>query len=208
MKKKLLILFFTGHLLLVFFQALWANIDSYWNYHFDETPNIPILNLLKQNRYTEPYYVLSGTNTGYGFYGIHTSTEKYLNITFLDSTDREIKADRYFNLSGSNGITRLEGYASFLTNYVADTKKLIETDTASATNISPDVVQLRRNYQFRKDYIVKTFKWLGNRKAKNVPGCTSYKIKLLTIIPEDNWIRKRKTKPTIYVVQEGMFPVQ
>lgn len=208
MKKKVLVLFFTGHLLLVFFQALWANIDSYWNFHFDKTLDIPVLSLLKQNRYTEPYYVFSGTNTGYGFYGIHTSTEKYLKITFFDSIDREIKSDRYFKLSGSNGITRLEGYASFLTNYVADTKELLEADTTSTSDTTADVIQLRKNYQFRKDYVVKTLKWLGKREAKNIPGCTSYKIKLITIVPEDVWERKRKTKPSIYVVQEGVFPVQ
>lgn len=208
MKKKVLVLFFTGHLLLIFFQALWANLDSFWNFHFEESIHIPVLSLLKQNRYTEPYYVFSGTNTGYGFYGIHTSTEKYLKIIFLDSTDREIKSDRYFNLAGSNGIIRLEGYASFLTNYVADTKKLIEIDTTSTSDTTETVKDLRKNYQFRKDYVVKTLKWLGKREAKNIPGCTSYKIKLITIVPENVWERKRKNKPNIYVVQEGVFPVQ
>jgi len=208
MKKKILILFFTVHLLLIFFQALWANIYSYWTFHFDKAPYVPVLNLLKQNRFTEPYYVLSGTNTGYGFYGIHTSTEKYLRVSFLDSTDKEIKADRYFRLNGSNSISRFEGYASFLANYVADTKQLIESDTVSATDNSPEITRLRKDYQFRKDYIVKTLKWLGKREAGNVPGCTSYKIKLMTIAPENVWTRERKNKPNVYVVEEGTFPVR
>ena len=208
MKKKLLVLFFTGHLLLIFFQALWANIDSYSSFHFDKTPQIPILSLLRQNVYTEPYYVLSGTNTGYGFYGTHTSTEKYFKITFFDSSDKVIKTDRYFKLLSTNGITRLQGYASFLTNYTADTKKMIENDTFPDTDISSDVKDLRKKYQFRKDYVVKTFKWLGKEAAKNISGCKSYKIELLTIVPEDIWVRGRKIKPSIYVVQEALFPVQ
>ncbi len=208
MKKKILVLFFTGHLLLIFFQAFWANIDSYWNFHYDESLSIPLLSLLKQNKYTEPYYVFSGTNTGYGFYGTHTSTEKYLKIIFLDSNDREINSDRYFKLSGTNAIKRLEGYASFLTNYVADTQKLIETDTTSTSDTNPSVVLLRKNYQYRKDYVVKTLKWLGKQKAKNIPGCASYKVKLMTIVPQDVWERKRKIKPNLYVVQEGTFPIQ
>ncbi|MEO1033805.1 MAG: hypothetical protein AAFX55_20650 [Bacteroidota bacterium] len=208
MKKKILVLFFTGHLLLIFFQALWANIDSYSNFHFDKSLRIPLLSLFKQNKYTEPYYILSGINTGYGFYGTHTSTEKYLKIAYLDANDKEIKSDRYFRLSRTNAIKRLEGYASFLTNYVADTEKLIEEDTTAASDTSPDVIRLRKRYQFRKDYVVKTLKWLGKREAETISGCTSYNIKLITIVPEDVWERKRKTKPKIYVVQEGTFPVQ
>lgn len=207
MKKHLLLFFFTGQLLLIFFQALWANIDSYWSYHFDEKPYIPIINLLKQNAYTEPYYILSGINTGYGFYGIHASTNKYLRATFLDSTGKVLKTDRYFDLNSSNGISRFGGYASYLTNYISETKDLIEADTLPDIKNRPDVVRLRERYQFRKDFVVKTLKWHGKKKAKSIPGCASYKIELLTIVPVDIWQRERKTKPKLYVIQEGTFPV-
>lgn len=207
MRKRLLILYFVGHLLLILFQAFWATLDGYWNYHFDERPHIPVLNLSKQNKYTEPYHVFTGTNTGYGFYGIHASTNKYLRATFLDSTDQVLKTDRYFNLSSTNGISRLGGYASFLANYIADTKELIDLDTISMDN-SQDIEQLRKTYQFKKDYIEKVLKWHGKQQATLVPGCTSYKIELLTIVPENIWQRERKTKPNLYVIQEGIFPVQ
>ncbi|UGU16863.1 hypothetical protein LS482_03085 [Sinomicrobium kalidii] len=209
MKKALLILFFTGHLLLIFFQSIWTTIDGFWSFHYNKRPYIPVFNLLKQNQYTDPYYFLTGTDTGYGFYGIHASTEKYVRATYLDSLDRVIKTDRYFNLSSTNGISRLEGYASFLVNYVAETKKIIEADTSSIVDNSPDVLNLRTDYKFRKDYVVKTLKWLGKKEASDLSGCTSYKVELLTIVPVDIWERKeRKTKPKIYVVQEGTFPVQ
>lgn len=209
MKKALLILFFTCHLLLIFFQSLWATIDGFWSYHYNETPYIPVLSSLKQNEYSEPYYLLSGTDTGYGFYGIHASTEKYLRATFLDSSDQVLKTDRFFNLSTTNGISRLKGYASFLVNYVAETKNSIEADTASIDDNTSQVLKLRKDYQFRKDYVVKTLKWLGKKEASKIPGCTSYKIELLTIVPEDIWERNEpKSRPKIYVVQEGKFPVQ
>lgn len=208
MKKKILVLFFTGHLLLIFFQAFWANLDSYWSFHYDETLKIPVLSMFKQNRYTEPYYIFSGINTGYGFYGTHTSTEKYLKISYLDANDEEIQSDRYFKLTGTNAIMRLEGYASFLTNYVAETEKLIELDTTDVSDTSPEVVKLRERYNYRKEYVVKTLKWLGKQKAKDIPNCVSYRVKIITIVPEDVWSRNRNTKPNIYVVQEGTFPVQ
>lgn len=207
--KKVLILFHIVHLSLIFYQAFWSIVDSYWNYHFDKTLRTPVLmNLLKQNRYTEPYYILSGINTGYGFYGIHTATKKYLKITFLDSKDKELKADRYFKLSSSNGITRLQVYASFLSNYLARTEKLVRIDTTSKTDIDSSVMNLRENYHYREDYVEKTLKWLGKQEAKNIVGCTSYKIKLLAIVPRDIWTTERKTKPSIYVIKQGVFSVQ
>src|SRR5690554_3372624 len=110
--KKLLTIFFLVHLTLIFFQGLLTTIDGYWSYHYNKIPDLATLNLLKQNKYTELYYQVSGINTGYGFYGIKTSSEKFLMISFLDSLDRELKSNRYFNFSTSNGISRFKGYAS------------------------------------------------------------------------------------------------
>lgn len=206
--KKIVALFFLVHLTLIFFQGLLTTIDGYWIYHHNKIPDLSIFNLLKQNKHTELYYQIAGINTGYGFYGIKASSEKFFRIKFFDSLDRELKSDRYFNFSTTNGISRLKGYASFLANYIADTKTLIESDTLSTVS-DPSVLQLRENYQFRKDYVEKAFKWLGKRNASLVSDCKSYKIELLTIVPENVWYRKnRKTKPKLYVIQEGLFPVQ
>ena len=209
MKKTLLVLFFTGHLLLIFFQSTWTTIDGYWGFHYNKKPSIFIFNFLKQNQYTEPYYLLTGINTGYGFYGIHAATEKYLRATYYDSLNQVLKKDRYFNFSSTNGISRLEGYASFLANYVAKTKNAIDADSLSIANNDPDVLSLRNEYKFKKDYVVKTLKWLGKKEALKRSECASYKIELLTIVPENIWERKeRQAKPNIYVIQEGRFPVQ
>lgn len=198
MKKRLLVLFFTVHLLLILFQSIWATIDGYWSFHFNKKPYVPVFSWLKQNTRTELYYMLSGTNTGYGFYGIKTSTKKYLLITFLDSTGNIIKSGRYFHLSTSNGISRLGGYASYLANYIADSKKIADADT---TGISSEIIEFRRNY------ITKILKWFG-KEASAIAGSASYKIKLLTIVPENIWYRPRNNEPELYVIQEGIYPVR
>ncbi len=198
MKKYLLVLFFIGHLSLIFFQGLWTTIQGYWSYHFGKNPNSLMLYLLNPQNNIDLYYQLSGINTGYGFYGIKPSTEKYLKITFFDSEEKELESDRYFGLCTSNGISRLEGFASNLANTIADAKKLEESDTIIEDNLEV--------LQFKKNYIIKVLKWLGKEKAKNYIGCKSYKIELLTIIPED--IKHRKNKPELYVIQESIYPVQ
>lgn len=189
--------FLSTHLIVVFFQGLLTTIDGYWSFHYFEIPDLSILNLFRQNRYTEPYYIFSGTNTGYGFYGIKTSTEKYFKVTYLDSIDNILKTDRYFGLSTSNGISRLGTYASFLVNYIADTEKLDNLDTTF-------VQKAYDRIEFRKDYVMKSLKWLGKKTAKNIPHTYSYKVELMTIVPA-NVTQNPKTKPELYVVQEGLF---
>ncbi|KXX72612.1 hypothetical protein [Flammeovirga sp. SJP92] len=208
MKKKIRILLYFSHLLLIFFHASWATFDAYLSFYHDKSVDIPVISLLKQNQHTDFYYVITGINTGYGFYGIHTSTEKYFRAYYLDSTDNVLKTDRYFNLSTSNGISRLEGFASFFSNYVADTDKLIKSDTTSFEDENPKTIRLREHYNFRKDYVAKVLKWYGKNEVKNMPKCDSYKIELLTLVPQDIWQKKKTIKPQLYVVQEGQFPVQ
>lgn len=201
MKKLFLILFFCLHLALIFFQGLNTTIDGYWSYHYDKSPDIPVLNILKQNTYTDPYYIFTGINTGYGFYGIKTTSQKFLRLTFLDSTQNVIESDRYFGLSTSNGISRLGGYASYLTNYTSDTEKMNEKDSTYLNN-NKDVIK------FRQDYIAKSLKWLGKSQAKKIPNCESYKVELLTIIPEEVKEIRNHIKPELYVIQEGIYPTQ
>jgi hypothetical protein len=201
MKKYTLIIFFSFHLILVFFQGLNTTIDGYWSYHYNNIPDVPVLRIFKQNRFTDPYYILTGINTGYGFYGIKTSSKKFLRLTFLDSTQNLIKFDRYFGLTTSNGVSRLNGYASYLANHIADTQKLIEKDSLSQKK-DADVIK------FRKNYVTKSMKWLGKPLARNLEECYFYKVELLTIIPEEVKEIKNNSKPELYVIQEGFYSVQ
>lgn len=147
-----------------------------------------------------PYFILSGTNTGYGFYGIRAATEKYFTATFFDSEGRELKSDRYFDLSSPNGYSRLKGYAAFLANYITDTEKMKKENSPNAAT---------QNFiQFREKYVEKVFKWLGQKEATLIPGCVSYKVTLLTIVPVDIWLDRSKIKPELYVVKEKHFPIQ
>lgn len=199
MKKKLLLLFFIIHLSLVFFQGFGTTIKGYWDYHFDDNSDINILQIINPRNNLEPYYQLSGINTGYGFYGIKTATQKYFRITLFNSDQKKLNSDRYFKLTTSNGVSRLEGFASKLANTIAEGKKIEEQDTLLIKN---DLNLL----QFKKDYVLKVLKWMGKQKAKEYEHCDSYKIELLAIIPSD--VRDRKIKPELYVVQESTYPVQ
>jgi tmRNA-binding protein len=190
--------------LLIFIQSIYLTTDAYSGFHYNKQTQIPVLSFLKRNIYNGdygvPYFILSGTNTGYGFYGIHTSTEKYLVVTFFGAGGKELKTDRYFNFSTSNGYSRLKGFATYLANYVSDLDKMKKENS--------DDVAVQRNIQFREKYVDKVFKWLGQKEAALVPGCVSYKITLLTIVPVNIWSDLSKSKPQLYVIKEKQFPVE
>jgi hypothetical protein len=200
MKKKICVLFFVVHLLLIFFKAMGTTINGYWRYHYNRPPNFIAMGHFNKLP-TDLYSMFSGTDTGYGFYGIKTATVKYVRVKYLDSNDTTLKLDRYFNLSTSNGISRFGGYSSYLANYIAETEKLVKANDVPSSNI-------RETIKFREDYIEKVFKWLGEKEAKATPGCVAYSIELLTIVPEDIRQRQSDLKPEMYVIKKGLFPVQ
>ena len=199
-RKTLLLFFVVIHLFIIFFQGLWGDIDGFYSYHYDETLDIPILSSFKQNKNTAPYYILTGTDTGYGFYGIHTATNKFIRITYLDSLGKPIEFDRFLKLSTLNGIMRLEGYASYLANYMAETENLIKTDNI----VEEEKLKL---ISFREDYIGKIFKWLGKKNAESIKGCSAYKVELLTILPQEINSGLETIKPKLYVVEQSLYPV-
>lgn len=191
-KNVFIILFFVCHLGLIFFQAVYTTFDGYWMYHYKEKPNIP--RFLQQKKQTKWYYILSGINTGYGFYGIRASSNKYFRITLYNAENRVIESDRYLDLNSWNGISRLDGYASFLINYHVETELFIREDSISEVT------------DFRKKYMDKSLKWLGQMKAERLPECTSYRVEVFSITSIRVKDKDFKTlKPRLYVLEDHLY---
>ncbi|MDF2931620.1 MAG: hypothetical protein K0R36_951 [Chryseobacterium sp.] len=189
LKQFLLTLFFLVHLVLIFFQGINTTIDNYWSFHYKSKSDFP--KLFTQNENNELYYILTGINTGYGFYGIKTSSKKYFKISYYDNHNNLILTDRYMGLNSTNGIQRFGGYSSYMANYVADTEKLIKEDSLS------DLVK------FRRLYITKSMKWLGKKKANLIPNCSSYRVELLTVVPD--YYKDFNKKIKLYALQSNLY---
>ncbi len=188
-KPYIITIFFIVHLVLIFFQGINTTVDNYWNFHYQSKPDLP--KFLTQNENNEWYYILTGINTGYGFYGIKTSSKKYFKISYYDENSNIISTDRYFGLNSVNGIQRLGGYSSYMANYIEGTKKLIKEDSLS------DQVK------FRREYITKSMKWLGKKKAYSIPNCSSYRVELLTIVPD--YYKDLNKKIQLYALQSNLY---
>ena len=100
--------------------------------------------------------------------------------------------------STTSGFSRLKGYASHLSNYIHDTKELLQSNTSK---------EGQRDIELREKYTEKIFKWLGKNIAHTTNGCTSYKVRLITIIPADIWQQTKKEPPQVYVIKEIEFSV-
>lgn len=200
-KKVLLLVFVLFHLTSILSQGFWSTFDVYWSVHYNEDFSIPFLDWTKGKKNIQPYFIFSGINTGYGFYGIKTATEKYFKVIYFDSTGNVISQDRYHGFNTLNGISRYKGYASSLGNYISDTDKLREK--YAFNNEYKEVLE------FRQNYAEKSFKWVGQRKAKTIEGCSYYKVELITIVPDDIWDKNNhKKKPKIYAIQDYTFSLE
>ncbi len=188
-KQLLLTVFFIVHLVLIFFQGINTTVDNFWSFHYQSKPDLP--RFFTQNENNEWYYILTGINTGYGFYGIKTSSKKYFKISYYDEKNNVITTDRYFGLNSVNGIQRLGGYSSYMANYVEGTKKLMKEDSLS------DQVK------FRREYITKSMKWLGKKKAYSISNCSSYRVELLTVVPD--YYKDINKKIKLYALQSNLY---
>ena len=81
MKKTAI--FFAIHLFMILTLSTYLFIDAAFNK--DKKMDIFLLGSLKTKVYDSPfirpYMILSGINTGYGFYGINVATNKYVKWT-------------------------------------------------------------------------------------------------------------------------------
>lgn len=192
--------FFALHLSAIFFHAVWTTLDGYWNFHHNKLLDIPVLKWFKQHRLTTPYYLLSGINTGYGFYGIKASTEKFFRVSYYGENDSILKVDNYFGLTRSNGIARLGSFSSYMTNYIGDTDRLTDSNQINIKEIDDKVLA------FRRDYILKIFKWMGRSSLSS--SHEAYKVDLITVLPKGLTINDDSSKLELYVIQEGFYEVE
>lgn len=199
-RKIALLVFVIFHIATIFSQGFWSTFDMYYDVYYKKPFSIPYLNWTRPTEVFPLYYTFTGTDTGYGFYGIDASSCKYLQVTFLDAQGEVITKDRTHGFTTRNGLSRFEGYASHLANYVADTDDLEKEAITDTSRV--------RLVNYRKDYTEKAFKWVGLNKAKHVEGCSSFSVELYSIVPDNIWGKNNNNeKPTISVLQSYDFPI-
>lgn len=195
--KVFLKIFFSFHLFIILTNAFELELRDIYKHFYNKKTTVPVLSYISQNVYQSEfcgnYMMLSGINTGYGFYGLTVSMQKFFVVTFYDSLKNEIGKDRYLSFSNVNSYSRLESLALKLGNYIYETQEMA---VPNPTNLQ------RQEIEVRKTYVEKMFKWIGKQQAKKIPKCAFYKVTLFTILPVDIWNDKNDKEMKIYGIKE------
>nr|WP_315421386.1 hypothetical protein [uncultured Pedobacter sp.] len=195
---KRLILFFICHFFIVLTLSIYLTAGAFFKTKYQKDVEIPVVDFLVKNvydRYGSGYLWLSGLNTGYGFYGINVSTQKFFVVEIYDKNKILIHKDNRFNFNTRTGYMRFDGYAYHIANFMAESDKLKLNNTVSRKML----------INARSQYTNKVFQYLGRGVALKVNNADSYVVKLCTIIPHDIWASQKIEKNQVYVEKEMGF---
>ena len=160
-----------------------------------------------------PYMVLSGAETGYGFYGKNVATTKFIMIECYNKDSTLIQTIDFGQaFKTKNGVVRYETLPSKIYNFLNDTdelkNKLILTDSLQAIKTSNQ----------RYEYVEKVFKYIAkstfsnaflNRNLINSKTLNETEFivtKLITIYPPKDIFSNRTDHQSIYILKEYRFP--
>ncbi len=149
-------------------------ISSYAEFKDYETVNFSFYQRVLHNPIYHTYAVFTGTNTGYGFYGINVATYKFFTVEVYDENKNLIHKTKSFDFKNKNNLDRFDVLASKMSLYISDNKEFPENGN-------------QRLLELRKLYVNKMFKHIGLFEAKKHQHSTSYKTTLYTMMPEDIW---------------------
>lgn len=171
--------YYFTHFGLIFIVSVSAVVNSYLVYKKRDVGIPAALNhFIEKEVVDNPIYhaysICTGTNTGYGFYGINVATHKYFSVELYDKDKKRIAKTRTFGFKKQNNLARFEVLASRIANYISDNKEFPKDGD-------------KKLLEMRKLYVNKIFKHIGLYEARKTKGCKYYKTTLYTLIPSDIW---------------------
>ena len=190
MKKN--IVFLGLHFSVIFILSLYLSIKSYKQVNGQRNFEIPIVtnivSKLNMNDYFTFYRIVTGTNTGYGFYGTSVATQKFILVEVYDEECRLLCKDDNFNFKTIVGKSRFGGFSVQISNFMNETKKMKNESNSD-----------KRLIALRDKYVEKIFKHLGKSVSSKFENSKSYKISLITVLPISIWNEKKIAKNVVYV---------
>lgn len=163
----------------------------------------PVLSEIKEDVIYEfpikHYMVLSGVNTGYGFYGINVATNKYFFVELLNKNKKIINKIEVSDFNTSNSFSRFDSSTSWIYNFNIETQELEKKINKSK--------EKKKYCEVRNEFESKLYKYIGLYYAKKNPECLYYNVKLVTVVPPNIWEQKLE-KNNIYVIKTESFQIK
>lgn len=190
--KKAIKIFFVFHILLIFISSIFLTITSYLEFKnkLDNKSSVYLNgNWLLNNPLFYTYKIISGTNTGYGFYGINVGTEAYFLVKVYDKKNNLIYTTTTHGITKKNSITR------FMT--------LSCSELCSNSDIEKEKNELKKakkaiKINVNEVFSNKIFKYIGLYDTKNInkSDYEYYTVSLYCLNPKNIW-NLTKTKNDI-----------
>lgn len=173
-----------------------GTFNSYFEFHNKDAalPSKIYLNaqnILLNNVFINNYALLTGTNTGYGFYGVNVATEKFFIVELFNSSGEKIKTITTFNFKRISSLQRFNVLPSMMFNLISKNKEIY----------SKEIPEENKKYiMVLEKYINKIFKHVGLYAAQSDKNCSSYNVKLCAINVTDIWLDNNYTNNKSYLV--------
>lgn len=194
------VLFFIFHIGSILIFSVFLCIKAYNDVNGSRNKEIPILtnsiSALNNNTIFFVYQMISGTNTGYGFFGTSVATQKIITVEIFDRKCVLLHKGEDFNFQTFVGKGRFKGYPIHLSGFIDETNKMRK-----------DVKSDLKLIALREKYIEKVFKNLGKCVSNKITNSNSYKISLKAVIPMNIWNKKRISKNIVYVEKVYQYDV-
>jgi len=166
------------HFGLIFIISLTSVINSFLDFNNFDKKKLTAINLTIKSITNNPVYhiytIFTGTNTGYGFYGINVATHKFFTVELYDGDKNLIRKTKTFGFKNQNNLARFEVLASKMANYIVENKNFPNTE-------DPKLLEIRQLY------VEKIFKNIGLSEARKTDECKFYNVILYSLMPSDIW---------------------
>ena len=100
------------HFCLILIISVTSVVNSFLDYNnFDKEKLVTLNHTIREclhNPVYHTYAIFTGTNTGYGFYGINVATHKYFNVELFDKDEKLIKSTNTFGFKNQSNLARFE----------------------------------------------------------------------------------------------------
>jgi hypothetical protein len=194
------IFFSITHLSTIIFFSIYLCIKGYMTVTQRTNKEIPLMSSIAsvcyKSRLFNAYRILSGTNTGYGFYGTSVATQKFVSIEVYDKACKLILKDDAFNFNTFVGKSRFDGFPTHISNFMEETKRMKRDENANKKLVA-----------LREKYVEKVFKHLGKSVCNKTLNSYCFKISLITILPISIWNEKKISKNVVYVEKIYQYDV-
>lgn len=166
---------------LIFISSFYLVFTGYFEFKGIEIKNeTSFYNIIINNTLFNNYKKISGTNTGYGFYGINVATEAYFSVKVYNNDDEIIYSSTTQSIDKKNALSR------FMVLPCSELNSNCEIEKEKNENLKKGINNILST---KENYSNKIFKYIGLHNIKKIDKnkFKYYVVTLYCLNPKNIW---------------------